>query len=53
MRRFLARVVIVSACALAAAHAGAAESGSYIAYSEGKYLTALDLAQKEAEAGSM
>ena len=38
--------------ALAAAPAGAAESPSYTAYSQGRYLTALKLAEEEAAKGS-
>ena len=53
MRGILAACLLsMSACLLAAGQAQAKESESYAAYAEGKYLTALELAEKEAEAGS-
>ena len=53
MRHFRASIVALALIATAppsAAHA--AESKAYAAFAAGKYLTALDLAQKEAETGS-
>ena len=44
--------LIAIALTLAAPRALADESAAYAAYTEGRYLTALDLAKKEAEAGS-
>ena len=52
LRLRAAILALVLATALAPARAAAAENPSYAAYSRGRYLTALKLAEQEAAQGS-